>query len=74
MKNKQLLNILIDIRFHESMNKFEEIYEQVEKKEMPLDSYTWIHSEANLTQEQIAAVVNWAKQVQSNYKEQMKTN
>lgn len=55
-------------------HKFEEIYEQVEKKEMPLDSYTWIHSEANLTQEQIAIVVNWAKQVQRNYKEQMKTN
>ncbi|WP_421874899.1 heme-binding domain-containing protein [Marinoscillum sp.] len=42
-------------------HKLEEIYEEVEEGEMPLDSYTWIHSEARLTQEQVDLLVNWAK-------------
>lgn len=52
-------------------HKMEEVYEEVEEKHMPLDSYTWIHSEAKLTDEQIKAVVDWAKQVQANYKSQL---
>ena len=38
---------------------------------MPLNSYTWTHAEANLTQEQINAVVTWAKKVQADYKQQL---
>lgn len=38
-------------------HKMDELYEEVEKGEMPLDSYTWTHADANLTQEQINAVV-----------------
>ena len=49
----------------------DELYEEVEKGEMPLNSYTWTHSEANLTQEQINAVVTWGKKVQADYKQQM---
>lgn len=52
-------------------HKFEEIWEEVEKKHMPLNSYTWMHSEANLSKEQISAVVLWAKQMQAFYKVQM---
>ena len=52
-------------------HKFEEIYEEVEEKEMPLNSYTWTHTEANLSQEQISSIVNWAKEVQANYKSQL---
>lgn len=52
-------------------HKMDELYEEVEKGEMPLDSYTWTHSDANLTPEQIAAVVSWGKKVQGNYKLQM---
>lgn len=48
-------------------HKFEELIEMVEKKEMPLPSYTWTHTEANLTDEQIAAVVAWAKNVRLKY-------
>ena len=55
-------------------HKFEELYEEVEKKNMPLDSYTWTHSDANLTDAQITMIVNWAKKVQANYKEQLKAN
>ena len=52
-------------------HKMDELHEEVEKKNMPLDSYTWTHSEANLTQEQIDAVVTWGKKVQADYKQQL---
>lgn len=52
-------------------HKMDELHEEVEKKKMPLDSYTWTHSEANLTQEQINAIVTWGKKVQADYKQQM---
>ncbi|WP_298782101.1 heme-binding domain-containing protein [uncultured Polaribacter sp.] len=52
-------------------HKMDELYEEVEKGEMPLNSYTWTHSEANLTQEQIDAIVTWGKKVQADYKQQM---
>ncbi|MDX6747549.1 heme-binding domain-containing protein [Polaribacter sp. PL03] len=52
-------------------HKMDELYEEVEKGEMPLDSYTWTHTDANLTEDQIAAVVAWGKKVQGDYKLQM---
>lgn len=52
-------------------HKMDELYEEVEKKEMPLNSYTWTHADANLTQTQIDAVVAWGKKVQADYKQQM---
>ena len=52
-------------------HKMEEVWEEVAKKKMPLDSYTWTHADANLTQEQIDAVVAWAKKVQADYISQM---
>jgi uncharacterized protein YxeA len=52
-------------------HKMDELYEEVEKKEMPLNSYTWTHADANLTQAQINAVVAWGKKVQADYKQQM---
>jgi hypothetical protein len=53
-------------------HKMEELHEEVGKKNMPLDSYTWTHSDANLTDEQIKIIVDWATVIQSNYKEQLK--
>ena len=34
---------------------------------MPLPSYTWSHTEADLSPEQIEAVVAWAKKVRMGY-------
>ncbi|MCF7561400.1 heme-binding domain-containing protein [Sabulilitoribacter multivorans] len=48
-------------------HKFEELIEMVENKDMPLKSYTWTHSDAKLTDEQIKSVVDWAKQVRTKY-------
>ena len=54
-------------------HKMDELWEEVEKKKMPLDSYTWTHFDANLTDIQIKQVVDWGKTVQANYKQQLTT-
>lgn len=48
-------------------HKFKELIEMVEKKDMPLESYTYTHSEAKLSDEQINAMVKWAKEVRFKY-------
>ncbi|RYH72909.1 cytochrome C [Flavobacteriaceae bacterium 144Ye] len=48
-------------------HKFEELIEMVEDKEMPLESYTWGHPEAKLTDTQIKDLIDWAKQVRQSY-------
>jgi hypothetical protein len=53
-------------------HKMDELYEEVEEGEMPLNSYTWLHADANLTTKQIAAVVTWGKKVQGDYKQQIR--
>jgi Haem-binding domain len=44
-------------------HKFEETVEMLEKKEMPLESYTYLglHKEANISEEQRQTLINWAK-------------
>lgn len=41
-------------------HKLEEIIETVKEGEMPLDSYTWIHKEAVLTEQEKLAISQWA--------------
>lgn len=48
-------------------HKLEELIEMVEAKEMPLPSYTWTHGDAKLSQEQIDAMVSWAKAARIKY-------
>ncbi|MBT8308886.1 MAG: heme-binding domain-containing protein [Flavobacteriaceae bacterium] len=48
-------------------HKLEEVIEMVEKKEMPLPSYTWTHKDAILTEAQTEAMINWAKQTRMGY-------
>ena len=48
-------------------HKMEEFIEMVEKKEMPLESFTLIHQEAKLSDAQIKTLVDWAKQVRMKY-------
>ena len=49
------------------------MYEEVEEGEMPLNSYTWTHSEAKLSPAQITAVVAWGKKVKTDYEQQITT-
>jgi hypothetical protein len=49
-------------------HKAEESWEEVEEKEMPLESYTYAHSEADLTAEQREILIEYFKKLQSKYK------
>ena len=49
------------------MFKMEEIAEYMEKRWMPLNSYTYGHPEAALTDDQIESLINWAKGIRSTY-------
>ena len=48
-------------------HKMEEVAEEVEEGEMPLKSYTYTHADANLSDEQIQAVVDWVNEVRRGY-------
>lgn len=48
-------------------HKLEELIEMVEDGVMPLNEYTWTHSEANLTQEQKQGIIDWAKRTRAIY-------
>jgi exonuclease VII small subunit len=50
--------------FRRKHKKLEETAEQIEKHEMPLDSYLWIHSEAKLNDTQRKTIIDWAKTAQ----------
>lgn len=53
-------------------HKMEELIEMVKENEMPLQSYTIIHTDSRLTPEQRVAMTDWAagirKQIQPNIK------
>jgi len=42
-------------------HKFEEIIEMVKEGEMPLNSYTWTHGDARLSEQQRQTLVAWAQ-------------
>jgi len=52
-------------------HKLEEVKEQIEKDEMPLSSYTLIHTDAKLTDAEKQELINWSegirKQMQAKY-------
>ena len=48
-------------------HKLDELAEEVGEKEMPLPSYTWTHGDADLSQEQIDAIVSWVKTTRIKY-------
>ncbi|MBS1574776.1 MAG: heme-binding domain-containing protein [Bacteroidetes bacterium] len=50
-------------------HKLEEIMKEVKEEEMPLNSYTWIHKNAKLSQAEKDTLINWA----GGIREQMKS-
>jgi len=44
-------------------HKMEEVIDQVKEGEMPIDSYTWTHKDAMLTQEEKTKLMDWARSV-----------
>lgn len=49
-------------------HKMEEVIEQVKEKEMPLNSYTWVHRDAKLSDEERVALTTWAQTVMDTMK------
>jgi hypothetical protein len=47
--------------FKRKDKKLKEIDEQVNKHEMPLDSYLWIHKDAKLNDAQRKLIIDWTK-------------
>ncbi len=50
-------------------HKMEECYEMVEEGEMPMASYTWMHGDAALDDDQKALLVDWFKKQEAAFKE-----
>lgn len=55
-------------RPYRQYHKLEEIAEQVEEGEMPLSSYTLIHTDAKLSDAQKSSIVSWAKAAMDSMK------
>lgn len=49
-------------------HKLEEVDEMVNKNEMPLDSYLWVHKDATLSEAQKLVLTNWSKAVMDTMK------
>ncbi|WP_044398907.1 heme-binding domain-containing protein [Lacinutrix sp. Hel_I_90] len=47
-------------------HKLDELVEEVEEGEMPLDAYTWLHG--SITEAEKEAVIVWANKARENYK------
>lgn len=49
-------------------HKLEDITEQIKNGEMPLNSYTWIHKDAILTEAEKNKILSWVETVQDSMK------
>ena len=72
-KSEFNLNEFAAYRIGKQNHKLKELIEQIEEGEMPLKSYTLIHTEAALSENEKATLINWCKTVmdtiQANYPE-----
>jgi hypothetical protein len=53
--------------YKRKIRRLDETAEQVEKHEMPIESYLWIHKDAKLNDAQRKLIIDWA----NNAKEQV---
>lgn len=53
------------LRYH----KMEEVIEQVKEGKMPIDSYTWTHKDAILTEEEKSKLTGWAQGIMDQMKQ-----
>ena len=53
------------LRYH----KLEEVIEQVKEGKMPIDSYTWTHKDAILTDEEKVKLTGWAQGIRDEMKQ-----
>lgn len=53
-------------------HKLEELIEEVEEGEMPLESYTWIHG--NITEQERELIIQWAQLFRMSFKNELKVS
>lgn len=51
-------------------HKMEETIDMIKKGEMPLNSYTWIHKDAKLSEAEKTKIINWANSIMDTMKSQ----
>lgn len=74
--NNHIVNGIKHLNFDEYTNrplryqyhKLEDITEQIKNGEMPLNSYTWIHKDAILTEEEKTKILSWVETAQDSMK------
>lgn len=74
--NKHIVNGKKGINFdeysHKSLryqfHKMEEVTEMVKEKKMPLNSYTWTHKDARLTEDERNKLLDWAASIMDTMK------
>ncbi|WP_367390960.1 heme-binding domain-containing protein [Lewinella sp. LCG006] len=44
-------------------HKLEECFEEVQERHMPMKSFTWLHPEAKLSDEQVSGLAQWFQQL-----------
>lgn len=49
-------------------HKLEEAAEEVQERHMPFKSYTWLHQEADMTDEQVTALAQWLESTRNTIK------
>jgi Haem-binding domain len=55
-------------RLRYQYHKMEDLIDQVKQGDMPLNSYTWIHKDAILSQTEKDALMNWANSIMDTLK------
>jgi len=55
--------------FKRKNHKLKKIVEEVNDGDMPLETYTWIHSKSRLSKEQRQNLVDWVKQLKQTIKQ-----
>lgn len=61
-KGEVNFSVFTTYKLKKQIHKLEEVVEMIEEDEMPLCSYTIIHRESELNEEQKKLLINWAKQ------------
>ena len=67
-KNELNFNEFAAYAIPRQYHKLEEVIEQVKEGEMPIWSYTLIHTDAKLTDEEKQTLINWAEGIRSTMK------
>lgn len=73
-RDEMNLSLWIEFSRSDADHLLEEIGEVVEEEEMPLPSYTYVHSEARLSDEQRESLTNWVAELRTSLQQRSDTS